>query len=211
MVLERLEEGLRLGVIRLATAWGFGLPGPDTGVPAECVFLSLLFANLTQQLDNVGAIGLVLFHRFSHPDLDLDGMKVVPRHTLSQSSELLLRLHWVAVLQSHVLASLAITGGVATLPDGIKAILVGADAVQMTSAVLRNGPKYFNAMSEGLSCRAGRKRTASSRFGAGCPCTIACSARSLTAGGGTPRYANLQHPEFVTHLDGFGVLCNVRM
>jgi dihydroorotate dehydrogenase (fumarate) len=109
------------------------------------------FANLAHQLDDAGANGLVLFHRFSHPDLELDGLKLVTRHTLSQSPELLLRLHWVAVLRSHVAASLAITGGVATATDGIKALLVGADAVQMTSAIFRNGPHCFDVMSQGLS------------------------------------------------------------
>lgn len=73
------------------------------------------------------------------------------RHTLSHSSELLLRLHWVAVLRSHVRSSLAVTGGVATPADGIKAVLVGADAAQMTSAILRHGPGYFAVMSDGLS------------------------------------------------------------
>ena len=45
---------------------------------------------------------------------------------------------------------MAITGGVATPDDGIKAILAGADAVQMVSAILRNGPGYFSLMRNGL-------------------------------------------------------------
>jgi dihydroorotate dehydrogenase (fumarate) len=60
-------------------------------------------------------------------------------------------LHWVAVLRPKVTLSLAITGGIATPTDGIKAVLVGADAIQMTSGILRNGPKYFAVMSAGLS------------------------------------------------------------
>ena len=46
--------------------------------------------------------------------------------------------------------SLAVTGGVATPADGIKAILAGADAVQMVSAILRHGPAYFSKMRDGL-------------------------------------------------------------
>ena len=93
--------------------------------------------------------GLVLFNRFSLPELDIRDLKVVPRLTLSHSSELLLRLHWVAVLHARVRASLAIAGGIATPDDGIKAILVGGDAVQMISAILLNGTTYFTVMREG--------------------------------------------------------------
>jgi dihydroorotate dehydrogenase (fumarate) len=55
------------------------------------------------------------------------------------------------VLRSQVTASLAITGGVATPADGIKGVLVGADAIQMTSAIIRNGPRHFAAMADGLA------------------------------------------------------------
>jgi dihydroorotate dehydrogenase (fumarate) len=46
--------------------------------------------------------------------------------------------------------ALAITGGVALPQDGIKAILAGADVVQMTSALLRHGTTYVSAMRRGL-------------------------------------------------------------
>jgi dihydroorotate dehydrogenase (fumarate) len=42
--------------------------------------------------------------------------------------------------------SLAVTGGVATSDDAIKALLAGADVVQMVSAILRHGPSYFASM-----------------------------------------------------------------
>jgi dihydroorotate dehydrogenase (fumarate) len=69
---------------------------------------------------------------------------------LSTSAELLLRLRWVANLYGRVRASLAVTGGVATPDDGIKAVLAGADAVQMVSALLRHGPEYIGTMQRGL-------------------------------------------------------------
>ena len=58
--------------------------------------------------------------------------------------------HWLAILHSRVGCSLAATGGVATPTDGIKAILAGAHAVQMVSAILRHGPGYFKVMRDGL-------------------------------------------------------------
>lgn len=108
------------------------------------------FGNLAHLLDRAGANGLVLFNRFYQPDIDIDTLAVVPRLDLSTSAELRLRVRWTAVLHGRVRASLAITGGVATPADGIKALLAGADAVQMVSAILRHGPHYFVVMREGL-------------------------------------------------------------
>jgi dihydroorotate dehydrogenase (fumarate) len=108
-------------------------------------------ADFAHQLDEARADGLVLFNRFNHPDLDLRTLKPFPNMTLSSSAELLLRLHWVAVLRSRVRASLALSGGVQTLADGIKSILVGADIVQLVSTILRHGPQYFRVMQDGLS------------------------------------------------------------
>ncbi len=108
------------------------------------------FGNLARQLDTAGADGLVLFNRFYQPDIDIRTMKVSPQLELSTSAELLLRLRWIAVLHGRVRPSLALSGGVATPNDGIKAILAGADAVQMVSALLRHGPAFVAAMRRGL-------------------------------------------------------------
>ena len=69
---------------------------------------------MARQLDAAGADALVLFNRFYQPDFDLEALEVVPNLILSNSDELLLRLHWVAMLYGHVKADLAITGGVHT-------------------------------------------------------------------------------------------------
>jgi dihydroorotate dehydrogenase (fumarate) len=108
------------------------------------------FGYLAHQLDRAGANALVLFNRFYQPDVDVNTMTVVPRLELSTSAELLLRLRWVALLHGRVRCSLAVTGGVATPTDGVKAILAGAHAVQMVSAILRHGPDYFRVMKAGL-------------------------------------------------------------
>lgn len=108
------------------------------------------FANVAKSLDRAGAAGLVLFNRFLQPDIDLDHMTVWPRLELSDSSELLVRLRWLSILRGQVRGSLAATGGVAAPDDGIKAILAGADAVQLVSAILRHGPSYFAVMRDGL-------------------------------------------------------------
>jgi dihydroorotate dehydrogenase (fumarate) len=108
------------------------------------------FAHLARSLEKSGASGLVIFNRFLQPDIDLAHMSLWPRLELSDSSELLLRLRWLAILRGQLRCSLAATGGVATADDGIKAILAGADAVQLVSAVLRNGFRHFGVMRDGL-------------------------------------------------------------
>lgn len=107
--------------------------------------------NVARELDRAGADGLVLFNRFYQPDIDLHHLAVLPHLELSDSSELLIRLRWLAILHGRVRPSLAATGGVATPADGVKAILAGAHAVQMVSAILRHGPSYFTLMRDGLS------------------------------------------------------------
>ena len=109
------------------------------------------FGNLADELDHAGVDGLVLFNRFYQPDIDIDRLATVPDVALSTSAELLLRLRWLAILHGRVHASLAVTGGVAEPADGIKAILAGADAVQLVSALLRHGPAYISAMRDGLA------------------------------------------------------------
>ncbi|HXY24271.1 MAG TPA: dihydroorotate dehydrogenase-like protein [Candidatus Acidoferrum sp.] len=96
-------------------------------------------ANIAMRLDDVGANGLVLFNRFYQPDFDIESLEVVPRLTLSHPDELLLRLHWAAILTDHVEADLAITGGVHTATDVVKCIMAGANVAMMASALLRRG------------------------------------------------------------------------
>ena len=108
------------------------------------------FGNLAKTLDDAGADGLVIFNRFYQPDIDIRDMSAAPSLELSRSSELRLRLRWLAILHGRIRASLALTGGVEVPADGIKALLAGAHAVQMVSAILRHGVAYFGTMRETL-------------------------------------------------------------
>ncbi|HKW65599.1 MAG TPA: dihydroorotate dehydrogenase-like protein [Candidatus Acidoferrum sp.] len=96
-------------------------------------------ANIAARLDDAGADGMVLFNRFYQPDFDVESLEVVPRLTLSHPDELLLRLHWAAILSDHVEADLAITGGVHSAIDVIKCILAGASVAMMASVLLQKG------------------------------------------------------------------------
>jgi dihydroorotate dehydrogenase (fumarate) len=103
-------------------------------------------AHFAQELDLIGADGLVLFNRFYQPDIDIEALEVAPALNLSDSMELPLRLRWLAILSGHVRASLAVTGGVHTSADVIKGIMVGAHAVQLVSALIAQGPRHVRTL-----------------------------------------------------------------
>ncbi len=106
--------------------------------------------NLAAQLDKQGADALVLFNRFYQPDLDIESLEVLSSLQLSDSSELLPRLRWAAILAGRVKAGIAVSGGVHTPTDAVKAVMCGASAVQVVSALLRNGPEYIGRLREGM-------------------------------------------------------------
>ena len=106
--------------------------------------------HLARQLDEAGADALVLFNRFYQPDFDIEQLAVQPRLTLSRPEELLLRLHWVAILYGHLRAELAVTGGVHGVEDVLKSIMAGAQVVQLASALLRHGVGHIDTLHSGL-------------------------------------------------------------
>ncbi len=107
-------------------------------------------ANFVRMLEKEGAKGAVLFNRFYQPDLDLEEMEVLPKLQLSDPTELLLRLRWLAIISPQVNLSLAASGGVHDSLDALKALFAGASAVQVVSVLLRHGPRYLSVMLNGM-------------------------------------------------------------
>lgn len=105
-------------------------------------------AHFAARVVDAGAQGLILFNRFYQPDIDPEELEVRPALRLSDSSELLPRLTWIAVLAGRIPASLAVTGGVHTALDAVKAVMAGADVVQMVSALLHHGPERLRLVRE---------------------------------------------------------------
>ncbi len=107
--------------------------------------------HFARNLEAAGADGLVLLHRFYEPDLDIENLEPLSRLQFSDSRELLLRLRWLAMLSGKVACSLAANGGVHSVEDTVKAVMTGADCVQLTSALLKNGPGYVSNLHDGLA------------------------------------------------------------
>jgi len=95
--------------------------------------------NFAKRLTEAGVNGLVLFNRFYQPDFDLDELEVVPRLVLSSSQELRLPLRWIAILYGRIPVDFALTSGIHTSEDIIKATMAGASACMMASTLLKYG------------------------------------------------------------------------
>jgi dihydroorotate dehydrogenase (fumarate) len=94
-----------------------------------------------KEIASSGVKGLVLFNRFYQPDIDLESLSIAPTLTLSRSEDLRLPLRWTALLSSQLDMDIAITSGIHSGTDVLKAMMVGARVAQVASELLQNGEK----------------------------------------------------------------------
>lgn len=116
--------------------------------------LSPYFSSLphfAKVLEGAGVDGLVLFNRFLQPDIDIEALDVNPQLELSTSSSLRLRLRWLAILSSFLKIPLAASGGIHTVEDAMRATMAGASALQVVSALYRQGPSHLKTLRDGLA------------------------------------------------------------
>ncbi len=102
--------------------------------------------NFVKKLSETGVNGVVLFNRFYQPDFDLENLDVIPHLVLSNSNEMRLPLRWIAILYRRVPIDLALTSGVHTAEDMLKALMAGAKVTMVTSAFLQNGVEHATIM-----------------------------------------------------------------
>jgi dihydroorotate dehydrogenase (fumarate) len=107
--------------------------------------------HMASMLDAEGADALVLFNRFYQPDLDIENLEVTPNLVLSRSAEMRLPLRWVAILYGHVDASMALTTGIHSPEDVIKAIMAGADIANVCSVLLKEGIGKISDLVNGVT------------------------------------------------------------
>ena len=108
-------------------------------------------AHFAKVVEGAGADALVLFNRFYQPDIDIEELDVVSSLELSGPSTLRLRMRWLAILYSHIKIPMAVSGGVHSAEDAIKATMTGATGIQMTSALLKHGPERLKEVREGMA------------------------------------------------------------
>jgi len=103
-------------------------------------------AHFACQLGALGANGVVLFNRFYQPDIDIEELDVAHRLDLSNSTELRLRLRWAAILYGNLDGDIALSGGVHSVDDCIKALMAGATVAQLASSLLKYGPEHMGQL-----------------------------------------------------------------
>jgi dihydroorotate dehydrogenase (fumarate) len=108
-------------------------------------------AYFARELETAGAKGLVLLHRFYEPDIDIEELEFISDIEPSNPRELLLRLRWLVIISGQVNCSLAAMGGVHKAVDVVRAIMAGASAVQMVSALVSHGPEYIQKLTKEIS------------------------------------------------------------
>lgn len=143
---DKLESD-QLAMVRQVTA--------ELRIPVA-VKLSPLYTALPHflvALADAGASGAILFNRFYQPDIDIESLDLNRRLQLSDPSELLLRLRFLAIASPQVghRLSLACSGGVHSKSDVVKAIMAGAHAVQVVSVLLQRGVGHLGALLGELS------------------------------------------------------------
>jgi dihydroorotate dehydrogenase (fumarate) len=113
--------------------------------------------NFTRRIVEAGADGLVLFNRFYQPDFDLEELEIIHNLDLSTSADMRLPLRWVSILYGKINADLALTSGVHTAKDIIKAMMAGAKVAMIASTLLHNGeqivPMLLNDLEEWMKER----------------------------------------------------------
>jgi dihydroorotate dehydrogenase (fumarate) len=113
--------------------------------------------NFADRLADGGADALVLFNRFYQPDIDVGRGDIAPNLTLSTPADMRLPLRWIAILYGEIDTSLALTSGVHSADDVLKAVMAGADVANVCSVLLKEGIGKITELLDGVSQRLDEK------------------------------------------------------
>ncbi len=102
------------------------------------------------ELSKTGVAGLVLFNRPFHPDIDINKLEIHSKYLLSDPSEYSHVLRWIALLSGRVECPLIATTGIHTAETAIKQLLAGATAVEVVSAIYKQGYSVITDIIEGV-------------------------------------------------------------
>lgn len=159
-------DGIELNVYYVATNPGqtsseveeslFEIVGSVTSavdVPVS-VKLSPYYTSISyvvQRLAELGASSVVLFNRFLQPEIDPDELTLRSQVHFSHPDELRLPLRWTAILHGRVDIDISLSTGVHHGKDAAKALLAGANTVQVASTLYEHGIDYLNVMNSQLN------------------------------------------------------------
>lgn len=102
--------------------------------------------NVVSEVAKRGAKGVVLFNRFLQPDIDPSRESLSHDMSLSAAGEMRLPLRYAALCSGRVETEVAVSSGVHSGEDMVRALLAGAQVVQVAAALLKNGIHHAGTM-----------------------------------------------------------------
>jgi dihydroorotate dehydrogenase (fumarate) len=108
--------------------------------------------NVVDRLWGVGARGVVLHNRPFEPDVDTDSLNFKASSPFSEVVELRNSLRWVALCTRVVpQVDVAVSTGVHSGVEAVKALLCGARAVQVCTAIQKGGYEAINEINQAIN------------------------------------------------------------
>ena len=107
--------------------------------------------HVASMLDAEGADALVLFNRFYQPDIDIEELDVKSNLQLSTPIDMRLPMRWIAILYGHLDCSMALTSGIHSSEEIVKAVMVGADVANVCSVLLKQGIDHLGHLLDGVT------------------------------------------------------------
>lgn len=112
------------------------------------VKISSQFSNIVGLSENIiacGAKSVVFFNRFYQPDIDLKTLQLKAGETFTTPSDFANTLRWLSIVSGIVKgANISATTGIHDWENAVKAILAGAQTVQICSTVYKHGNKVIS-------------------------------------------------------------------
>ncbi|MGI6794654.1 dihydroorotate dehydrogenase-like protein [Bacteroides sp. KG68] len=113
---------------------------------------------LVNQLYANGAAAVVMFNRFYQPDINIEKITQVPGNVFSNEADLSKSLRWVGIASATVSnLDYAVSGGIHSPEGVVKAILAGASAVEVCSALYQNSASVIGEYTQFLNLWMDRK------------------------------------------------------
>lgn len=106
---------------------------------------------IVDRLKWAGARAVVLFNRFYQLDIDTDSLSLRSGSPMSTPADLAFPLRWLTMLYGKTEAELAASSGVHSGNDAVKALLAGAQVVQVCSALYKNGVDHLATMNDEIT------------------------------------------------------------
>ena len=96
-------------------------------------------ASMLAAFDDIGIDGVVLFNRFFRPDIDIDSLEFTSGSPTSSADEYGEALRWIGLMSGETRMDYCGNTGIHSGESVVKMLLAGAKAVEVCSAVIKEG------------------------------------------------------------------------